>query len=54
MKDLFGRKNWIILILFGLVGQLAWSVENMYFNVFLYNMFHAGPGAIAAAFFAKT
>ena len=36
MKDLFGRKNWIILILFGLVGQLAWSVENMYFNLFVF------------------
>lgn len=36
MNDLFGRKNWIILILFGLVGQLAWSVENMYFNLFVF------------------
>ena len=36
MKDLFGRKNWIILILFGLVGQLAWSVENIYFNLFVF------------------
>ena len=36
MKHPFGRKNWIILILFGLVGQLAWSVENMYFNLFVF------------------
>ena len=33
----FGKNNWIILILFGLVGQLAWSVENMYFNLFVYD-----------------
>ena len=26
---------WAALILFGLFGQLAWVVENMYFNVFL-------------------
>ena len=25
------------MLLFGLIGQIAWSVENMYFNVFLYN-----------------
>ena len=24
-------------MLFGLVGQIAWSVENMYFNLFVYN-----------------
>ena len=27
----------MILIVFGLIGQLAWSVENMYFNVFVFN-----------------
>lgn len=33
----FSRSNWSILILFGLVGQIAWSVENMYFNLFVYD-----------------
>ena len=32
----FSRSNWSILILFGLVGQIAWSMENMYFNLFVY------------------
>lgn len=32
----FGKKNWWILILFGLVGQIAWAVENLYFNVFVF------------------
>lgn len=36
-NERFSRNNWFILILFGLVGQIAWSVENMYFNVFVYN-----------------
>ena len=31
------RKFWISLILFGFIGQLAWVIENMYFNVFVYN-----------------
>ena len=33
----FGKKNWWILILFGIIGQLAWSVENMYFNLFVFD-----------------
>ena len=33
----FSRSNWVVLIIFGLVGQIAWSMENMYFNVFVYN-----------------
>ena len=32
----FGKKEWLALILFGLVGQIAWSVENMYFNLFVF------------------
>ena len=35
------KKFWIALVLFGLVGQVAWVVENMYLNVFIYNMFRA-------------
>ncbi|MBO5224486.1 MAG: MFS transporter [Clostridia bacterium] len=34
--DKFGKKNWFSLLLFGLIGQIAWSVENMYFNLFVY------------------
>ena len=30
-----GAKNWLCIILFGLVGQLAWMVENMYFSTFI-------------------
>ena len=35
-KKEFGKQNWFILILFGLIGQIAWSVENMYFNLFVF------------------
>ena len=45
-KTVFGRNNWVILILFGLVGQLAWSVENMYFNLFVYDTVSPNLGAI--------
>lgn len=45
-KNTFGRNNWIILILFGLVGQLAWSVENMYFNLFVFDTVSTNLSAI--------
>ena len=34
-------KFYLVLIIFSLVGQVAWVVENMYLNVFIYKMFHA-------------
>ena len=39
---------WLALVIFGLTGQVAWVVENMYFNVFIYKMFHASPAQISA------
>ena len=41
-------KFWIALVIFSLVGQVAWVMENMYFNVFIYKMFHASAEAISA------
>ena len=40
-------KLWLTIILFGLAGQIAWTVENMYFNIFLYNTITTNPDAIA-------
>lgn len=40
-------KFWAALVIFSLVGQIAWVVENMYFNVFIYKMFHASAAAIS-------
>ncbi|MBQ4422717.1 MAG: MFS transporter [Clostridia bacterium] len=41
------NRFWIALIVFSLMGQIAWVVENMYFNVFIYHMFHATENDIA-------
>ena len=41
------RKFWAALIIFSLTGQVAWVVENMYFNVFIYKMFRASASDIA-------
>ena len=37
MEAKFSRKNWTVLLIFGLIGQIAWAVENMYFNVFVFD-----------------
>jgi len=39
---------WLALVIFGLTGQVAWVVENMYFNVFIYKMFNASAAQISA------
>ena len=31
------KKTWTTIILFGLIGQIAWSIENNEFNLFLFN-----------------
>lgn len=50
------KSIWPTVIAIGLSGQIAWTVENMYFNVFLYNTISQDPGYIAAmvAFSAVT
>ena len=41
------KQFWLALVIFSLTGQVAWTVENMYFNVFIYKMFHASASAIS-------
>ncbi len=38
---------WTVAIVLGLVGQLAWTVENMYLNVFVYDTITTDPTVIA-------
>lgn len=40
-------KFYLTLVIFSLIGQIAWVVENMYFNVFIYKMFGATPTDIS-------
>ena len=41
-------KFWLSLIIFSLVGQIAWVMENMYLNVFIYQRFAATAEQISA------
>ena len=40
-------KFFAALVIFSLTGQIAWVVENMYLNVFIYKMFNASAGEIS-------
>ena len=47
-KNKRNGRFYLALVIFCLTGQVAWVVENMYFNVFIYKMFHASAEAISA------
>ena len=46
-KNKLNRKFLAALWIFSLTGQIAWVIENMYFNVFIYKMFNADANAIS-------
>ena len=48
MKTKLSPRFFAALTIFSLMGQVAWVVENMYFNVFIYKMFNASAADISA------
>ena len=48
-KTKLSSRFWVTLALFGLMGQIACVVENMYLNVFMYKMFNASASDISAS-----
>ena len=48
MKQKLSGRFWLAVTIFSLMGQIAWVVENMYFNVFIYKMFNASAADISA------
>lgn len=46
-KSLLTRSVWVSLLLLGLAGQLAWAVENQYFNTFMYDKITPDPQAVS-------
>ena len=47
MKTKKSPRFYLALVIFSLVGQVAWVMENMYLNVFIYKMFNASAGQIS-------
>lgn len=46
-KQKLSKPLWAALLLLGFAGQLAWAVENQFFNTFLYNEITPDPQAIS-------
>lgn len=46
-KTKLGAKTWSAIVIFGLFGQLAWVLENMYFNLFMDRTVSRSPIGIA-------
>ncbi|MBR3974874.1 MAG: MFS transporter [Clostridia bacterium] len=49
MEKKLTKRLWFNILLFNFMGGVAWNVENMYFNTFLYNSVYAGASAEAIA-----
>lgn len=47
MEKGLGRKTWLAIVLFSLCGQVAWTIENMLFNVFIQEEFEANLNQIS-------
>ena len=49
MENKLTKRTWLNIILFSLMGGVAWNLENMYFNTFLYGSIYEGVSAEALA-----
>ncbi len=48
-SEKLSKRNWFTICLFSFMGGVAWNVENMYFNTFLYNSVYANTSQAAQA-----
>ena len=53
MSNALSKKFYISLTIFSLIGQIAWVIENMFFNVFIYKMFRASAAQISVMVMAS-
>lgn len=42
-----GARNWLVMAALALTGQIAWAVENSWFNTFVYDTITRSPQAVA-------
>ena len=47
MENRLGKRIWFNIIIFSFMGGVAWNLENMYFNTFLYSSVYGGVSANA-------
>ena len=49
IKEKLSKRSWFTICLFSFMGGIAWNIENMYFNTFLYNSVYANASEAAMA-----
>ncbi len=49
MENKLSKRIWLNIIIFSFMGGVAWNLENMYFNTFLYGEIYEGVTATALA-----
>ncbi len=49
MENKLSKKLWFNILLFNFMGGIAWNLENMYFNTFLYGSIYEGVSESALA-----
>ncbi len=47
MENKLSKRIWLNIVIFSLMGGIAWNLENMYFNTFLYSSIYEGVSAEA-------
>lgn len=47
MENKLSKKLWLNILLFNFMGGIAWNLENMYFNTFLYGSIYEGVSEYA-------
>ncbi len=45
-ENKISKLNWFNICMFGLSGIIAWNMENMYYNTFMYNTVYEGGNAV--------
>ena len=46
-KPLLSARTWFVLATLAVTGQIAWAVENSWFNTFVYDMLTPDPRPVA-------
>ncbi len=49
MENKLSKRLWLNIVIFSFMGGVAWNLENMYFNTFLYGSVYEGVSANALA-----
>ena len=47
MTEKISRKNWVLIWVLGMAGQICWNIENSWFNTFVYRKIAPDPAIVA-------